>query len=128
MRKGGPRKANLLKVVTTGKWQRQDLNSEHSHTQGSFMLCFLRNRSQNYRVESCCLHRKAEKSCLRAAAVSPGLLERGLTAAAPALPEPLQKAYRVISTQNAIRTPQESNSLEATGSSWNPHSKKMSQP
>lgn len=38
MRKGGPGDANLLKMVTTDKYQSQDVNSDHSNSKVSLML------------------------------------------------------------------------------------------
>lgn len=38
IRKGGPGDANLLKMVTTDKYQSQDVNSDHSNSKVSLML------------------------------------------------------------------------------------------
>lgn len=110
MRKGGPREANLIKMITTGGWQSQDLNSEHPNSKASFMLCFSWKRSQNYSLESFCLHRIG----IKVLPLSPACSSFFLLFLWRGLGQQLhffrschqysrQKLYKVTSAQNAIR-------------------------
>jgi len=93
------------------------------------MLRFVRNRSQKLQGRKLPPPQDRQKSAASELRLFlPALCREGWQQQLRICQSHLQKSYDMIATQNAIRIPLESNSSEATGSSWNPHSKKMSQP